>query len=249
MSTRNLLVTVLLLSCSQFVMAQKDEGDDTGAMLRAIGWIAKDPAIRAELDISESQAADLERAAKEVRSHYERMWRERGDELREIGRLKEEGRMDEVKLRWEAIQADMRESAQEQYEVIDQTLLPHQVSRMRQITLQQRLKRENPYRDELGAPLALADRLGLSEEQKAKLKEAIEKARKEFYAEVRDLKKKATDDIMSALPEDKQKQLKELMGDTYDPNRAREELRGQWQSFSRSRANANKKEREEKNRP
>ncbi len=164
------------------------------------------------------------------------MWRERGEEMRELGRLKEEGKTEEVAKRWEAIQAEMREQAKVHYDVIHETLLPHQVSRMQQITLQQSLKRKNPYGDELGAPIALADRLELSEEEKEKLKEAIEKAREAFYKEVRELKKKATDDIMASLPVEKQKQLQEIMGDTYDPEEARKELAGKWQSFSKSRS-------------
>ncbi|MEM7314145.1 MAG: hypothetical protein AAF497_13440, partial [Planctomycetota bacterium] len=128
------ILIVVLVSCCQVATAQKD-GDDSRELMRTIGWIAKDPALRAELDISEAQSTALQDAAKAVRNEWGKMWRERGEEMRELGELKKAGQTEEVERRWKAIQAEIRENSKQHYAVIDDTLLPHQVTRMKQISL------------------------------------------------------------------------------------------------------------------
>ena len=72
-----------------------------------------------------------------------------------------------IKLMLQAAWADHRLEKEEAQLILSKArnlgLLPHQIKRVRQITLQMMLKRASGYGGEFGMPLALADHLGLSQ--------------------------------------------------------------------------------------
>ena len=71
------------------------------------------------------------------------------------------------------IQLRQKEFSESYLKKANETLLPHQVKRLQQISKQQRVKRMNQFQDEFGVAASMADELGLSEEERDRLVDAI----------------------------------------------------------------------------
>ena len=95
---------------------------------------------------------------------------------------------------------------------LKEVLLPHQLNRIRQLALQSEMRTQ--YKGEgFVVILGLADRLGLSANEKQKLKEAVDKAQKEYQSELTKIQNKFNKRVVDSLPSEAKKKLEKLIGD------------------------------------
>jgi hypothetical protein len=93
-------------------------------------------------------------------------------------------------------------------------LLPHQFERLRQISLQQQLK--NNGEASTLADEKIAEELGLTDEQKERLKTRSEELKKELEEKIAKLKEKAREDLLGELTRDQRKKLDEMTGNKFE---------------------------------
>jgi hypothetical protein len=133
-------------------------------------------------------------------------------------------------------------------ERVKDLLLPHQVKRIEQIIRQQKSRysrgSSSSYygrRDDLDLPVLLAEELDLSDAQLEKLKESVEKNRKEMEEEIERIKEKALQDVLKSLPSRKRREFSELVGEPYDFAGAQKARSERYQEEARKRREAQEK--------
>ncbi len=103
---------------------------------------------------------------------------------------------------------------------LGQVLLPHQRDRLQQITLQLQL-RSHGYGVNVLTGDEIAKELGITEEQKEKLRAAQRDAQKEFQQKTQDFYKKIRqemlDTVLGELTPGQRQKLDKMMGEKYDP--------------------------------
>lgn len=109
---------------------------------------------------------------------------------------------------------EIRAMKEQQSKDIEDLLLPHQISRMKQIQLQQRMRA-------MGAANALSDQkiaeeLGLSEEQIAKLKERAKELAEELQKKVQKLREETQNTLLKELDPDQREKLNALIGEKFE---------------------------------
>ncbi len=126
----------------------------------------------------------------------------------EFEKMREEGSRDWTKIREFATQkqAEMKEE-------VDSILLPHQVSRLKQLSVQSRISRS-------GAQGALEsdevkDALGLTDEQLEEIRTVAEETQAELQEKIAELQKEARKKILAVLTPEQQKTWEELTGDEF----------------------------------
>lgn len=138
------------------------------------------------------------------------------DEVQDAQKLFQAGKQAEGQELLQDMRDELSKSVNEIIEDVEDVLLPHQMKRIRQLSRQESTKLLNSKGDEFGTALALADRLGLSNKQKAALREATENVRKNYYKKIAKLKREAHRQILNRLTADQREKFKELIGDQYD---------------------------------
>ena len=141
-------------------------------------------------------------------------------------------------------------------ETAGEILLEHQMNRLKQISRQQQASysrgswsstsRYYVQRDMLEMPVNLAKELELSDEEVAKLKEEIEKNRKELAEEVKRLQDKAMENVLGTLSAKKREKLKEMIGEPYDFQAAQRATTEMYQKQYQQRLEEAKKKEEQK---
>lgn len=106
--------------------------------------------------------------------------------------------------------ARQQESARKE---LEEMLLPHQVSRLRQLSHQVRL--QNRGAGDVLTSGVLARELGLTDEEKSDLATKAAEIEARVKAEIAQLKSDARRELIGTLPDDKQKKLKELIGEDF----------------------------------
>jgi Spy/CpxP family protein refolding chaperone len=112
---------------------------------------------------------------------------------------------EERREKFEELRTEMESRRGEMEERINSVLLPHQQKRLNQLTMQSKARRQGGTIS-FAASDTLAEKLNLTEEQKAKLKEAADSAKKELEKKINKLKEKA---------KEQRQQYAELMGDAF----------------------------------
>ncbi len=113
-----------------------------------------------------------------------------------------------------AIQDELREMRAQARTEAEKLLLPHQVERLQQVARQVRLQRRGTANGLIGSDLA--DELGLTDEQKEKLKERAKEIEAELQQEILRLRKKAEEKILGELTPAQQAKLEQLLGKQID---------------------------------
>ncbi len=155
--------------------------------------------VRRELALDDAQIADLEGLQNEIRESMRDTFQGfRGGERPDFEKIQEE------------VQAKMKEIEEE----ANQILLPHQIKRLEQLTLQNRQQR--------GATAALesiADKLDISDEQMNSLRAKAEEAQKEFEAKVAKAREEMQNSVLSVLNSDQRQKYMDLIGDRFEFDR------------------------------
>ena len=186
-------------------------------LIAQIAYVRSDKALLKELEIFEEQIDGFEEVVKdhfdnemdhiedkESRQEYERLMK-RGEE--------EEAQKIEKKMR-QREEKSYEESMQSLLEKIEGIFLPHQMKRLRQIAVQDKIPLGSI--GYLEAPYWLAEAIGLNASQKKQLKEETKQVIQEFHQEIAELRKSSLRKILGTLPADAQNEFEDLVGEYYD---------------------------------
>jgi Spy/CpxP family protein refolding chaperone len=216
------IVLVSLGSLSLCAAAQAQPGGDApgvGDMMGAAlsmqyGRLLNSPTVKRELNLTDDQEAKIKEAGSKAQSAMREMFSDfRGLDPEEI-RAK-------IKEKMQEMGEKMRTQAEDTRAVIEKTLRPEQLKRLRQIAMQ------NTGVQALGDKSVQRD-LKLSSDQVAKIKaigdDVMKKLREAFSggnmqdaaSKLKDLGKDAERDAMDVLTEDQLMELEKLKGDKLD---------------------------------
>ena len=173
-------------------------------------------ALQAELEVVKEQAERLTHLARSFNSRMMKFSSENLEQIQEAAELIRSGEHAEGMKLSNQFHELQSEIMNEMMDEVNEVLLPHQVDRLRQLAKQQMARTTNPYRDEFGIAIGLAEELELTREERTHLSKTIERVRKQYYADVAELKKQANQEIMDAIPPAKRERIKEILGDYYD---------------------------------
>ena len=169
----------------------------------AYGWL-RSPQIQKELEVADYQLEKI----KEIQSEVQTKTQEIYAKIRELPR-------EDQTAAYRDAQKEVQELYKEQNKKLEDVLLPQQVRRLEQITTQMQMRGGAAY----GLRGALAEKIGLTEEQQAELKEKAAEKNKELYAKYAEMKaemeKELLDDVLTAK---QRKELKELIGEPFEYN-------------------------------
>ena len=154
-------------------------------LLQHLQFIAQNPMIQKELEIVPDQLGTLGTLMKDYQSYQQKIMMEYQKEIADARSAIAEGDQKKAMEIGRGLQKKMNERTSEIIGELEETLLPHQLRRLRQLARQQSLKYQSGYNDEFGVPYALADELELTKKQKEKLKQTIEDARKRLPEKTR----------------------------------------------------------------
>ena len=100
----------------------------------------------------------------------------------------------------------------QQEEEIKNILLPNQQDRLEQVSRQIKMRRMG---SERAITQALAKELGITAEQKKKIKAKSKQIKSDLEAKINELKIKAKQDLLSELTKEQRKKLEDLLGDDF----------------------------------
>lgn len=211
------LMLRFLTLCSVFCLLSAEllaqpPGRGRGGFGRGMGGqigLLMNEEVRKEIELLEDQESDLRAMGEEIRDEIRE---EMGDMFRGMRDLSPEER----EARMEDIRARMDEVRKEAEGRMAKILLPHQVERLKQIEVQQQIQREG------GAALAegsLAEKLNLSDEQKAQMTAKAAEARKELEEKIRQARQEAQEKILSILTPEQRAQYDAMVGTPFELQR------------------------------
>jgi Spy/CpxP family protein refolding chaperone len=113
----------------------------------------------------------------------------------------------------DALRETFRKAAEETQADVDKILLPHQSKRLKQLEAQLRM-RGGGVMGALGGDVA--DKLGISEEQRDKLRDKARDLDAELRKKTAEIRKQLQDQLLASLTEDQRKQFNELVGEPFE---------------------------------
>ncbi len=158
------------------------------------------PRVQKELEL----VADQQRQLQELQSNVAK----RINELRS-GRAPDLPK-DDGQAREAAIQKERDEQKRKMREI----LLPHQLDRLNQVSLQMRMKGQGDMESLTGQELAEA--LGISDEQKERIRRRAAELKTEMEQEIEKLKKKARKELLRELTPEQRARLEKMLGSEFD---------------------------------
>jgi len=158
--------------------------------------------VRKELEIVDEQVDKLtalrDKMREEMRSQFQG--------LRDLSE-------DERRAKFEEMRTKMEERGKEMQKEVDDILLPQQRERLSQISLQQRLQRAGTVQGLTSGELA--EQLGISDEQKAKMEEAAKEAEKDLQKAIAKARAEAREKILSTLTPEQKDKIKKMLGSEF----------------------------------
>ncbi len=195
---RNFLTTFLVFTFSvSFASAQGPGGDRTAYLLQS-------ESVRAELELLDEQIEDL----KEVQEELQNERREMFEGMR--GKFRN-GNREEVFAEMREKMGKLNEKSQER---LGKILLPHQMKRLKQLSMQARLRTQqslNGFTSE-----TMVETLDLTEEQVARLKEKQKQVEADFRKRIAQLRGEAWEQMMSELNAGQRAKLEESLGKPFE---------------------------------
>ena len=201
-----LIAAVFSMLSVDVAFAQRGGSNRTSGMMRMMGGnnqfgLLTDKKVQEELELVDDQIEELEELQKEAMQEIRDMF----SEMQDSGGDRREA--------FRNIREKMQERMKPYEERVNDVLLPHQQTRLKQLGYQSsgRFSGAGGVFDNQ----ALLDDLDISDKQRDELKEAVEKAREKLQKEYKKLVKDAEDDILKVLDSDQRKKFKELVGDSF----------------------------------
>ncbi len=164
--------------------------------------LIRDMDIQKEIELDTTQLDNFNRLQKDVQ-----------ETMNEYTKELQGGRFDREKLK--ELGTKMKKVNDETKEKIREMLLPHQLDRLNQISVQRHMQ----YSGTAGALASkqLAEQLGISEEQIERLKKKSEEANKELTEKMEQLKNEAREKVLAELTKEQREKLEALIGKKYTP--------------------------------
>lgn len=156
--------------------------------------------IHNELELADYQKQEL----KDIKAKYDNL-------INEIRQRPMEGETDVDK---QARQKEIERAIKGRKRMMEEVLLPHQRERMHQVSMQMKMNHRGDIQMLAGEDLA--DLLGITEEQKQRLKKRAKEIKAEMEAEIAKIKNKARKKLLGELTANQRRQLETLLGDDYD---------------------------------
>ncbi len=147
----------------------------------------------------------------EQRDQYKRLQEDYNQRIREKMESMNKGGFDPEKAK--NLGEEIRVMKEQQARDIEDLLLPHQINRLKQIQLQQRMKAMglNALNDK-----KLAEELGMTEEQLEKLKERAKELTADLQKKIQELREETQQTLLKELSREQQEKLKELTGSKFE---------------------------------
>lgn len=211
-TTVRAFVLVWLASSLVPLHAQQDGGGASSfrryynPLAQSVYWL-RTPQIQKELELVAEQQQKIDKIREEMNDKLREMYKQ----LRDV---KQADRNQEYYKLQKAV-------GEETENKLRQVLLPNQRERLRQIILQMQL-RSHGYGVTILTGDEIAQELGVTEEQKAKLRDAQREAQKEFQRKSQEFYKKVRQEmlekVLSELTPAQRAKLDKMMGEEYDPS-------------------------------
>jgi hypothetical protein len=167
------------------------------------GWLYN-PQVQKELEVVDYQLEQI----KELQSKLQAETREIYAEIAKLPR-------EDQSAEYQEAQKKVQELYKDHNAKLKKILLPQQIDRLEQISAQMQLRGGAAY----GLRGALAEKLGLSEQQQTELKEKAAEKNRELYAKYAELKAEMEKELLDEVLTAKQrKQLDDLIGEPIDLN-------------------------------
>ena len=146
------------------------------------------------------------------RDQFTRLQKEYNQRIQEKVGLLGKGGFDPKKSH--EIGDEIKSIQEQQKKDVEDLLLPHQISRLQQIQLQQKMKG-------MGTVNALSDKqvleeLGITEEQLAKLKERAKELSDEMQKKMQKLREETQENLLKELTSEQRAKLKSMTGEKFD---------------------------------
>jgi Spy/CpxP family protein refolding chaperone len=173
--------------------------------------LLRDENVQKDLELVDEQKTKLTALAEKVRDDMRAQFQ--GFDFGSFRDLSEEERDKRF--------AEMREKSQKvvasAQSELDQILLPHQKERLKQIVVQSQLRRQDTS-DALSSG-ALAEQLGITDEQKEKLRAKQEEVQASIREKFEKIRQEAQNELFSVLTPEQQAKLKAMIGNpiTFSP--------------------------------
>ncbi len=175
-----------------------------------------DSKVAEELELDEEQVDALDELQDDMRD----VFRGTFSSMRE--------RFREPDVDREALMEEIRGAIQEKMKTVDekleQVLLPHQMTRLSELTFQMQAQRGGT--QGLLNNSKIKEELGITDEQIERVKEKAEEVKEQLEEKMAKARKDAQDEILSVLTPEQQTKIKEMMGESFAFEEGRGGFRG-----------------------
>ena len=168
---------------------------------QAIWWLSRE-GIQKEIDLVDDQRKKLD----EIRADVTKKMRAIYPSLRDLPREKQRTKYAELR----------KELNEETERRVNKVLLPQQRDRLKQVILQTRLRQGGTNVYTLTSD-ELAKALGITDEQKVKLRAKQQEIQKKLMKEYQRIREEAQKEILTVLTPEQLAKLKKMQGETYTP--------------------------------
>lgn len=196
-----LLALALGTACTSAALAQPGGRGGFGGGGDLAGLMRSDE-VRRELEVTDEQLTDLEAMGEELRGEMRSMF----EGMRDLS-------PEERQQRFQDLRADMEDLRAEAEERMGDILLPHQLARLKEISIQQQVRRGGLQGALRGN---LAEELGITEEQREQMTEKAQALQQEMQAKIEEMRKEAQEELMSLLTADQRAKLESMMGSEFE---------------------------------
>jgi Spy/CpxP family protein refolding chaperone len=164
--------------------------------------LAQQQEVQQEIELSEDQQAQLQTLSDTIRSEVRDQMQGMFQGLRDLSDEERQAKFAEIRTKFEEINKDAETRLQS-------VLMPHQLDRLKQIDLQSRIQRGGAAALTEGE---LADTLGLSEDQRAQIRDKAEQVQKDLQEKIGQLRVDARNQLLEVLTPDQRSKLESMMG-------------------------------------
>ena len=198
------IAAIAILSIADMSFAQGGRGRGWWGGGGMTGLLRNDK-VQEELELVDDQLEEIEELQTEVWTDMRQMFR--GGGFRDMDRDEREEKMAEFREK-------MAERTKEMEADVKDILLPHQFTRLKQLNFQQEASRGGT--TGLASSETIIDALGITDEQKEKMKKAAEEAAKKLENKIKELRKQAETEVLGVLTAEQRAKFKELRGEAFD---------------------------------
>ena len=167
-----------------------------------------DEKVQQELELVPDQIEAIQDLQQEMRSAMGEMFGGMRDTMRDLSEEERTKAMEEMR---EKLATSMKEFDQK----ANAELLPHQVTRLKQLVAQSQNRRGGGVSGGQ-IPDSMVEELGITEEQLAAMKEKAEKVRADLTEKMNKLRTQAEDEILSVLDAAQREKYKEMVGEAFE---------------------------------